>query len=233
MSVPPPAAVSLLETRLGHTFKDSRLLEEALTPPSAGLPVDNQRLEFVGDALLNAAAALLLHREHPDWEEGGMSKLRGMLVCTEALYLWALDLGLELRSGPRSPRKGKPSAGSRKSLADAVEALLAAAYLDAERSGGGGFALVKGIVEARFGEEIQSAYPGVWEERDSKTTLQELSAAQGWLPPVYVLLDRSGPDHKPNFLVQVEAGGKSSRAASGTIREAEADAARSLLKLLR
>jgi ribonuclease-3 len=113
-----------------------------------------------------------------------------------------------------------------------VEALLAAAYLDAESSGREGFPLVEGIVGMRFGEEIRNAFPGVWEERDSKTTLQELAAARGWPPPIYNLVDRSGPDHHPSFLVKAEAGGKSSRAASGTIRQAEAEAARSLLKLI-
>ena len=226
-------AASPLEARLGHAFKDSTLLSAALTPPSAGVPAHNQRLEFLGDALLNAAAALLIHRQHPEWEEGGMSKLRGMLVCTESLHRWALDLGVELRTGPRSPRRGQVHAGPRKPLADAVEALLAAAYLDVEASGSQGFPALVRLVELRFGAEIQSAYPGVWEERDSKTTLQELAAARGWLAPAYKLLERSGPDHRPRFLVEAEVGGKAVRAAAGTIREAEADAARGLLKQLR
>jgi ribonuclease-3 len=233
MAAPHPAAASPLEARLGHRFRDSRLLEEALTPPSTGLAAHNQRLEFLGDALLNAAAALLIHREHPDWEEGGMSKLRGMLVCTDSLHRWALDLQLELRTGPRSPQKGRTSGGPRKPLADAVEALLAAAFLDAESANQAGFSLVVRIVNARFSVEIQRAFPGVWEEQDSKTTLQELAAARGWPPPVYALLERSGPDHRPKFRVQAEAGGQSARADSGTIRQAEADAARILLKQLR
>lgn len=233
MAAPHPSAASPLESRLGHTFRDSSLLERALTPPSAGLSEHNQRLEFLGDALLNAAAALLIHRHHSDWEEGGMSKLRGMLVCTDSLHRWALDLGLELRPGPRSTRKAKAPGAARKPLADAVEALLAAAYLDAEDRDTGGFPLVVKLVDARFGEEIRSAFPGVWEEQDSKTTLQELAAAKGWPPPRYALLDRTGPDHHPTFLVSVEAGGESARAASRTIRQAEADAARTLLKGLR
>lgn len=221
-----------LESRLGHAFRDTRLLEEALTPPSAGLPTHNQRLEFLGDALLNAAAALLIHQAHPDWEEGGMSKLRGMLVRTEALHRWALDLQLELRTGPQSTRNSKAPGGPRKPLADAVEALLAAAYLDAGPSGPG-FAVVVDIVRARFGAQIAEAVPGVWEEQDSKTTLKEITEARGWPPPLYALLDRSGPDHQPRFLVRAEAGGESAQAAAGTIRQAEADAARTLLKRFR
>lgn len=221
-----------LESRLGHAFGDPRLLEEALSPPSAGLPANNQRLEFLGDALLNAAAALLIHQAHPDWEEGGMSKLRGMLVCTDALHRWAVDLKLELRSGPQSTRNSKTPGSSRKPLADAVEALLAAAFLDAGPSGGG-FAVVVDLVKARYGAQIGMAYPGVWEEQDSKTTLKEITEARGWPPPLYTLLDRSGPDHQPKFLVRAEAGSESAQAAAGTIRQAEADAARTLLKRFR
>ena len=223
------ATPSSLEGRLGRRFGDPLLLEEALTPPSTGQPRHNQRLEFLGDALFNAAAALLIHRAHPGWEEGGMSKLRGLLVCTDSLHRWALDLGLELRRGPRSPKGGSP----RKALADAMEALLAAAYLDAAARGEDAFPVVLGLVEARFGGEIGRAVPGVWEEVDSKTTLQEWAAAQGWPPPTYAMLDRSGPDHLPRFRVEAQAGGRSARAEAGTIREAETLAARSLLAELR
>ncbi len=233
MPDPAPAGASPLEARLGHAFLDPALLEEALTPPAAGLPTNNQRLEFLGDALLNAAAALLIHREHPDWDEGGMSKLRGMLVCTDSLRRWALDLGLELRAGPRSSRKAGAHAAARRPLADAVEALLAAAYLDAAAPGRDGFPLVVDLVSRRFGQEIREAFPGIWEEQDSKTTLQELAAARALPPPVYELLGRSGPDHLPDFRVRAEAGGKSACASSGTIQKAEAEAARALLKLLR
>lgn len=229
----PPAGISPLEARLGHAYRNPALLEEALAPPAAGLPVNNQRLEFLGDALLNAAAALLIHREHPGWDEGGMSKLRGMLVCTDSLRRWALDLGLELRTGPRTSRRAGVPAAARRPLADAVEALLAAAYLDAAATGQDGFPLVVDLVARRFGQEIRAAFPGVWEERDSKTTLQELAAARGWPPPAYLLLGRTGPDHQPSFEVEAGAGGKRARASSGTIQRAEAEAARALLKLLR
>ena len=228
MSRSRPAAPGAFEARLGHAFQDRALLERALTPPSAGAALDNQRLEFLGDALLNAAVALLIHARHPQWEEGAMSKLRGLLVCTESLHRWALDLGLELRKGPRSTRKGG-AAPSPKALADAVEALLAAAYLDAEAGGRPPFPQLVALVEARFGAEIGQAYPGIWETRDSKTTLQERAAALGWEAPVYATLRQSGPDHQPRFQVEVRAGGLAARAESGTIKGAEAEAARILL----
>src|SRR5690349_1689000 len=87
---------SRLEAALGHRFRDPALMEEALTHASAG-GRSNQRLEFLGDALLYAATAELIHRLRPDLEEGAMSKLRILLVRTEALAAWAEDLGLELK----------------------------------------------------------------------------------------------------------------------------------------
>jgi ribonuclease-3 len=81
-----------LEERLGYRFRNSALLRQALTPPSAGLPEDNQRLEFLGDSILTLCVASLVYQEHPDWAEGALSKLKGLLVCTDALYRWAQDL---------------------------------------------------------------------------------------------------------------------------------------------
>ena len=125
---------SSLESSLGYRFHDPALLKAALTPPSAGMKNDNQRLEFLGDSILYICASLMVFREHPDWEEGALSKLRGMMVCTEALADWALDMKLALETGPRSSRRPVPG-GGRKALADAVEAILAAVYLDALKRG--------------------------------------------------------------------------------------------------
>jgi ribonuclease-3 len=220
-----------LEGRLGHRFRDAALLRAALTPPSAGLPADNQRLEFLGDSVLHLSVSLLVYREHPGWAEGALSKLRGMLVCTDALHQWARDLGLELARGPRSPRKPSP-ASLRNPLADAVEALLAAVFLDVQATGGDALGAVRAIVERRFLAEVQGAYLGIWEARDSKTTLQERAAALGLPPPVYELLQRSGPDHAPTFTVRVGLGDRSATATAGTLKKAQAEAARTLLASL-
>lgn len=228
-SAPPPGPD--LEGRLGHRFRDPALLRAALTPPSAGLPADNQRLEFLGDSVLHLCVSLLVYREHPGWAEGALSKLRGMLVCTDALHQWAQDLGLELARGPRSPRKASP-ASLRNPLADAVEALLAAVFLDVQAGGGDALGAVRAIVERRFLAEVQGAYPGVWETRDSKTTLQERAAALGLPPPAYELRQRSGPDHAPAFTVQVRLGDRSATATAGTLKGAQAEAARNLLASL-
>ena len=220
---------SALETALGYSFKNPELLRTALTPPSSGLPKNNQRLEFLGDALLQGCISRLLYREKPQWQEGPLSKLRGMLVCTESLRAWALDLGLELERGPRSPKKasapGKP-------LADAMESLLAAIFLDAEASGLDAMAVVTGILDARFSESIRSAELGQWEASDAKTTLQERAAAANLPSPEYMLIQRSGPDHEPIFTVSALVGDKSAQGEGRTLKRAQTAAARRLLALL-
>lgn len=216
-----------LEARLGHGFRDAALLRTALTPPSAGLSPDNQRLEFMGDSVLHLCVSLLVYREHPDWPEGALSKLRGLMVCTDALHAWALDLGVELLRGPRSPRRAGP--GQRNALADAMEALLAAMFLDLREAGADPLQGVLAVVERRFLQEIRAAYVGVWETKDSKTTLQERAAALQLPPPDYDLLERTGPDHAPTFTVAVSAGGHRAVASAGSLKRAQAEAARLLL----
>lgn len=216
-----------LEARLGYAFRDPDLLREALTHASSGRGRDNQRLEFLGDALLNFCVALAIHRERPDWEEGPMSKLRGVLVCTEALHGWAQDLGLDraLSATGRTALGPKP-------LADAVEALLAAVFLDAQAVNGEGAARVQALVETRHLAAIRSADPGLWARRDAKTTLQETTARLGLPAPSYTLLAQSGPDHAPRFSVRATAGPHSAEAEGSTRKKAETEAARNLLDLL-
>ena len=220
-----------LEARLGYRFRNPDLLALALTPPSAGLPADNQRLEFLGDSVLHLCATLLVYREHPQWAEGALSKLRGMLVCTDALHAWAQDLELTLARGPRSPRK-RGAVDLRNPLADAVEALLAAVFQDAGAAGEDALATVLAIVEARCLPEIQRAFPGVWEARDTKTTLQERGAALLLPPPVYELVAREGPDHAPVFTVKVTLGERQASASASTLKRAQAAAAGVLLSAL-
>ena len=219
-----------LEQRLGYVFQDEALLRMALTPPSAGLVPDNQRLEFLGDSVLHLCVSLLVYREHPQWPEGALSKLRGLMVCTDALHAWSLDLGVELERGPRSPRKA--SAGQRNALADAMEAILASIFMDLQARGEAPLDTLLGIIETRFLEQIRAAYVGVWEDRDSKTTLQERGAALALPPPRYELLERTGPDHAPTFAVQVTLGGFQAVASASTVKRAQTEAARLLLGVL-
>lgn len=216
-----------LEARLGYRFQDRALLKEALTHTSAGSPRDNQRLEFLGDALLNFTVALLLHRERSDWQEGSMSKLRGVLVRTESLHDWALDLHLDLALKAAHPRKAPPMGP--KPLADALEALLAAVYLDAQAVGVEGAAQVLALVEGRFLEPIRKAQPESWTRTDPKTHLQETAARMGLPAPVYAQLELAGPGHAPRFTMQVSVGPLSAQAEGTTRKKAEGDAARLLL----
>lgn len=224
-----PNGRASLEAGLQYRFRDSSLLDLALTHGSAGRGEDNQRLEYLGDALLNFCVARLIFRELPTWPEGAMSKLRGMLVCTDALHHWADDLGLQLNLGARGPKQ--PSA-LRKPLADAVEALIAAIYIDNENNAGVGLTPVLALVERRFLHTIRAAHLGMWEASDSKTTLQERAAAHNLLPPSYELVERQGPDHRPTFTVRVQVGELQAQASAGSLKQAEILAARHLLGTL-
>jgi ribonuclease-3 len=219
-----------LEKLLGHRFSDAELLQRALTPPAAGLGFDNQRLEFLGDSVLQLCSARLVYDSHDDWQEGALSKLRGRIVSTDALSAWAADLGVELARGPRSPKPGTQP--SRKELADAVEALLAAVMVDAETSGADGLAAVSRIIGARFGAMVAAAGPGDWEAGDPKTALQERAAAMGLGVPVYELLGREGPDHAPVFSCRATLGDMEATAEGPTLKRAHKEAARAILARL-
>ena len=218
-----------VEAAVHYEFHGAGLMDLALTHGSAGRGRDNQRLEFLGDALLNFCVARLVYQEQPDWPEGAMSKLRGMLVCTDALHDWARDLGLSLTTGSRAPKQ--PGA-LRKPLADAVEALLAAIYLDAEDSKKDGLEAVMALVARRHLDAIRAAHLGMWEHRDSKTTLQEKAAALGLPAPRYEQISRSGPDHQPTFCVRASIGEVQAEANAGNLKQAEILAARELVKHL-
>jgi ribonuclease III len=227
----PSASRPLLESRLGYQFRNRDLMRMALTPPSSGISPNNQRLEYLGDAILQCCVSQLVFLGQPAWEEGAMSKLRGMLVCTESLRDWAQELDLELERGPRSLKK--PSdAHLGKPMADAMEAILAAIYLDAERAGEDPMKAVMELVKKRFEPSIRAAVPGIWEARDSKTTLQERASSAGLPAPIYELVERSGPDHEPRFFVRVRVGPLQSNGTAGTLKRAQTEAARNLLGLL-
>lgn len=221
--------MSRLEASLGYRFHDEELLKTALTPPSSGSSPNNQRLEFLGDAILQCSVSELIFREKPDWDEGAMSKLRGMLVCTKTLCEWAEALGVILERGPRSTRTSL-GAGTGKPMADAMEALIAAIHLDAQRAGNDPRDAVSVLVESRFLPAVRQAFVGIWQERDSKTTLQERTAALSLPPPVYELVEKGGPDHAPVFTVRVRAANLEAMAVSGTLKEAQMEAARKILK---
>ena len=219
-----------LEARLGYAFRDRALLDEALTHASAGSGSDNQRLEFLGDALLNFTVAQILYEARPDWQEGLMSKLRGQLVRTQTLHAWAVDLGLAGALSAVRPRKAPPM--GQKPLADALEALLAAVFLDAQRAGTDAASVLRTLVEARFLPAILAARPETLTRLDPKTHLQETAARLGLPAPVYTQLDQSGPGHAPRFTVRVAVADQAAEAQGSSRKQAEGEAARRLLKTL-
>ena len=216
-----------LEKSLRYRFHDSGLLTRALTHRSAR-GRNNERLEFLGDAILDFVISEAVFRQRPDADEGDLSRLRSALVKDATLASIATDLGigehLILGSGER-----KTGGHRRRSiLADALEALFGAVYLDA------GFDVARVLIEQIFAERLD-ALPDAAELRDPKTQLQEWLQARKLALPVYDLVEVTGQDHKQRFSVactvnelsQTTSGEASSR------RDAEQKAARAMLKVLK
>ncbi len=204
-----------LEEKLGYTFQDSSLLEHALTHSSyanesRGRCTSNERLEFLGDSVLGMVVADHLYRTHPDMPEGELTRTRAALVCEESLVEVAkeLDLGSHLRLG-----KGEEHGGGRERpsiQADAVEAVLAAVYLD------GGIGSARKIVQ-RY---ILSRSQQVNAPRDYKTALQELVQRTPGKSISYRLVGESGPDHCRQFVMQVCVGDEVAGQGSGHSKKA-------------
>ena len=187
-----------LERRLGHTFADPQLARQALTHRSHGAP-HNERLEFLGDSLLNCAVATLLYERFPNLPEGDLSRLRAGLVNQSSLSEVAatLALGDRLLLGEGELKSGgfrRPSI-----LADAFEALLGAIYLDA------GFVAVRGAVEKALAERLEA--PGASLAKDPKTALQEHLQGRKLPLPRYAVLRTEGEAHEQTFVVECRVEG--------------------------
>jgi ribonuclease-3 len=207
-------------------FRDPELLRQALRHRSAGKP-NNERLEFLGDAILGLLVSDALYRKFPKASEGELTQARSHLVRESTLAEIAReqDLGSHLELGPGEMKSG----GHRRDsiLADAVEAVIAAVYLDT------GFAAAQSLVEQWFGGRLQLSLeksPG----KDPKTKLQEWLQSKQHALPVYRLLQAGGSDHARNFDVECVLENLAIiTAGSGTsVKSAEADAARKALTLL-
>jgi len=218
-----------LEEKLGYTFENSALLENALTHSSCanesrGKLLSNERLEFLGDSILGMVVADHLYRNHPELPEGELTRTRAALVCEESLVEVAreLNLGEYLRLG-----KGEEAGGGRQRpsiQADAVEAVLAAIYLD----GGIGSAR-KMIQKYILSREIE----GITKPRDYKTALQELVQRENGQVLCYCLVGESGPDHNKRFFVEVQLNGTSVGKGEGrSKKEAEQMAAKAAMAAL-
>jgi ribonuclease-3 len=186
------------EKRLGHRFRHYELLEMALTHRSwvneQGKDVHYERLEFLGDSVLGLVAAQWLYESHPDLPEGDLSRLKSYLVSAQVLGRFAQSIGLGevLRIGVGEDRSG--GRGKRSLLADSMEAVIGAVYLD------GGLKpareLVLEILEGAAADKPKEAFG------DAKTLLQELVQARGWELPEYRLVGETGPDHRKTFGVE-------------------------------
>ena len=213
-----------LEQSLGHVFRDPVLLRTALTHRSHSAD-HNERLEFLGDSILNAAIARLLYERFPALPEGDLSRLRANLVRQDALHKLALglDLGRDLRLGEGELRSGGASRPS--ILADALEALFGAIWLDA------GCDAAHGVIARLYGDLVAAIDPQRL-QKDAKTRLQELLQGRRLPLPKYTLQATDGEAHIQRFTVicEVEPLKLRTEAVAGSRRAAEQLAAESALE---
>ena len=218
--------LAVLEDRIGYRFTRPDLLERALTHRSlanedaTGGILDNESLEFLGDAVLGFTIADTLFRRFPEWDEGQKSKVKSRLVSTTTLARLAkgIDLGEFLILG-----KGEEKTGGRRKqalLADGYEALIAGIYVD------GGSDAARGFILRQFESLIEEVHDPAF-GHDHKSSLQEHLQAHDYPLPEYLVTAESGPDHRKIFQVEVRVRGEVIGRASGrSKKEAEQEAAR-------
>jgi ribonuclease-3 len=216
------ADLAELERRIGHVFADRALLEEALTHPSLSASRRNyERMEFVGDRVLGLVVADLLFRRFPAAKEGDLAHRFNGLVCEPMLadLARALNLSDFLRLDAASARAGVAQLNT--VLANTLEAVFAAVYLDAGLEG------ARTVVATLVGPhaDMEVASP-----RNAKSELLEYANGRGWADPVYEVAGRSGPDHAPHFVVRVTLRDRAAEGEAGSKKAAEMAAAAALLK---
>ncbi len=223
-------ALDTLETSLGYRFRDRGLLEHALTHRSranedlTGGVIDNESLEFLGDAVLGFVVAEMLYRQYPDRDEGQKSKIKSGVVSavTLARRASAIDLGRYLLLG-----RGEEKSGGRLKhtlLADAYEALIAAIFLD------GGLDPARAFVRRELAGELESTGASVMPGDDYKSALQEWLQSRGRPLPDYQVIEEMGPAHRRLFRIECRVHEVAVACGEGrTKKEAEQDAARRAL----
>lgn len=227
MDSPTTSSHSALQQRIGHQFTSAKLLVQALTHRSFSAD-HNERLEFLGDSVLNLAVSGLLYQALETLPEGELSRVRANLVKQETLHQLALELGLSgmIRLGEGELRSGgakRPSI-----LADALEALIGAVYIDA------GFE-VAAVLVRRLYEKVQINPQMQAAAKDAKTELQEWLQGRKMNLPAYTVVGTTGAAHKQTFEVEclITELGRSERGLGGSRRAAEQAAATALLVSLR
>jgi ribonuclease-3 len=218
-----PAARWLVE-RFGVEISDPALLERALTHRSHG-GANNERLEFLGDAVLSFVVAEMLFRRYPEATEGELSRYRASLVSGEALAAVAVQLGLgvQLRLGDGEMKSGGQHRAT--ILADGLEAVVGAIYLDQ------GLGAARRVAERLF-HRLLAELPSAAELKDPKTRLQEWLQGRGQPPPQYAVLEVSGEPHDQRFRVRCEVPGLALAAVAegSSRRRAEQEAAQRILE---
>lgn len=222
--------LATLEQALGYRFTDQALLRQALTHASRSLRPDqrlssNERLEFLGDRVLGVVISEMLYNYYLTDEEGSLSRRLNALVRREALAEIADDIGV---SAQIIMSRGEAEQGGRENptlQADAMEAIIAAVYLD------GGMSAARALIERFWTNRVEhgpSEPP-----KDAKTRLQEWSQAEGLGLPVYSVIDSTGPSHAPTFRVKVTVTSRGASEAEGSSKQrAEQAAAADMLRTL-
>lgn len=219
-------AARWLKKSLDYEFRDTELLRQALTHRSAA-GSNNERLEYLGDAVLDTVVSEIIYRQKPDADEGALSRLRSFLVKDAALaeLAGALGVGRHIIFGPGEKRTG----GHRREsiLADALEAIFGAVYLDA------GFEEARRIICNAYGERLHNL-PEAVDLRDPKTALQEYLQARQLPLPEYRMEQVSGKAHQQTFVILCTVSGSNKQAtgSGGSRRDAEQQAAERMLSLL-
>ena len=221
------AKLPKLEERIGYTFQDDDLIREALTHKSCKKPFNNERLEFLGDAVLDLIVGEYLFKKFPEVDEGDLSKLRASLVNEKGFQKLAnsIELGQYIHISAAEENNNGRSKSS--ICSNAFEALIGAIYIES------------GLKKA---EEIslkllEEAYPRIDLEsvfRDYKTTLQEITQARMGVTPEYIVISAVGPDHNKEFEVMIKVNGRELSTAKGSSKkEAHQEAAKLALDVLR
>lgn len=208
---------------LSYNFKDKTLLTRALTHSSAAKTAEasNERLEFLGDRVLNMLVAELLDQSFPKEREGDIAKRLTTLVCAPTLAEIAAEIGLPDAVILSAAEKNSGGAHKTNVIADALEALVAALYLD------GGLDEARDFVRAHWQDRLhKTSRP----PQDAKSALQEWAQGQALPLPHYELIERAGPDHDPVFTMKVTLEGKEAQGQGASKREAEKAAAEAMLQ---
>lgn len=215
-----------LEKKLGYSFQNKNLFKKALTHSSAvsQRQDSNERLEFLGDRVLGLVVAEMLVEEFPEENEGALGYRFASLVRRETLERVAEELDLEPHIQREIDPQGLKARQRSGLLANACEALIAAIYLD------GGYEAARSFVRTKW---IVLLKEDLKPPKDSKTRLQEFAQSKGWSLPAYQIVEQTGPDHAPHFVVEVSLGPHGTAQGKGpSKRVAETTAAETLISKL-